>query len=212
MSDETALVVLLIAICTFWIAKYFWLGNYKEDVFVGTGTWLVGRDIPPGKADLVAETGGGDFCLREKRSKDWSLGNKIGVTSGLQPSSFRNIYLRQGDILEVNGNVTIMITPPSRIWDATAQPLGPGNYRFGVDIPEGKYDLKAISGDGEVYLAVVGKSDYTFFQDMSAGSTFKASEYANLTCTKGHEMWIQGSLQIQLSRSEHQPLFLRDII
>lgn len=211
MNDETALFILFFAAAVVLIAKYLWFGNYTEELLVGPGTYIIGQDIPPGKADLRAESGAGDFGIRDKYSKEWSIGNRLGVTSGLQPSRFRNVYLRRGDILEINGNVTILIIPPTRIWNATAEPLGPGNYRFGVDIPEGKYDLKAISGSGSVFLVDVGKSDYVFFQAMDAGGSILAKEYANLTCAKGHELWIQESLQIQLSRSEHQPLFIRKI-
>lgn len=208
MSDEIALVVLFAAACVIIIAKCVWHGEYTQDIFIGPGTYIVGRDIPPGKGDLIAEKGGGDFCIKEKGAEAWSLRNKLGVVSGLQPSRFRNVCLNKGDTLEINGNVNIMITPPVPIRDVSEEALGPGNYRFGIDCPPGRYDLEVLSGEGPVFLFEVGNKDYTFFQDMAAGNDFKASEFANVSCGKGYEMWIQGSLQIKLHYSAKQDIWL----
>lgn len=209
MSDEFAMVLILIVICGILLIRRIQPGAYKQDVFIGPGFHVVGQDIPPGKADMIAEEGGGEFSCREKGSKVWNYGNKIGVTSGVQPSRIRNLYLNPGDTLEINGNVNVMLTAPVPITDIRDETLGPGNYRFGIDVPVGKYNLETVSGDGQVYLFRVGEKEYSFYQDMDDTHNIKASEFVNVLCVRGDVMWIEGNLQIRLVHSKHQPLIFR---
>lgn len=207
MNDEIFLVLLFIAIVLVVIYKCCFHGEYGRDIFLGPGTWIVGIDLPPGKGDLIAETGAGSFCVKEFRSKEWSVGGNIGVTSGLQPGRYRNLDLHPGDTLEINGNVNIMITAPVAIRDITEENLGPGNYRFGVDVPPGKYDLEVVSGDGQVYLILPRQKEYSFYQDMDKDGG-KTHEYANLRCPRGAVLWIEGSLQIKLKFSAKQDIWM----
>lgn len=198
MTDEVFLIVMFFMMCIIILAKCIWHDEYTEDFMLGPGTYVIGRDIPAGKGDLIAESGGGDFIIKEHKADSWSLNSKIGVVSPLQPSRFRNLQLRRGDTLEINGNVNILVTSPARIKDVTLENLGPGNYCFGVDVPPGKYNLEAVSGDGEFYLFEPGQKEYSRFQDMAAGADLKAHTYANVVCQRGTVLWIQGSLQLKL--------------
>lgn len=206
MNDEVFLILVFIAIVVVVLYKCFFHGEYGRDIFLGPGTWVVGIDLPPGKGDLIAETGAGNFCVKEHRSKSWTVGNNIGVTSGLQPGRFRNLDLHPGDTLEINGNVNIMITAPVRIRDITEENLGPGIYLFGVDAPPAKYDLEVASGDGQVYVFLPRQKDYEFYQDMAKDGD-KAHEYANVRCPRGATMWIEGSLQLKLKLSAKQDIW-----
>lgn len=212
MTDLFALFIVMLGIVVLIIVKVTNRGEYEEQFFLSAGTYLVGRDIDPGKGDLKAVSGAGTFCVRNKQTKNWDIYNPIGVTSGLQPSRFRNLTLKKDDILEINGTVVVAIIPPNPICDLEEETLGPGTYRFGVDVPVGKYDLEIASGEGHVLLAVVGKDNYTFFQDMAASDPIRAASYKNVVCTTGHELWVNGSLQIKLAPSEHQPGFLSKFI
>lgn len=201
MKDETALIVLFFAICFYFFVKFCRRKLFVDDYPIGPGTYRVGVDLPCCTADLVVESGAGELCLKEKGSEDWSLTNKIGKTDDVKVPRFRNLTLNRGDTLEINGHVKLLLTEPLPIGDLDEEALGPGNYRFGVDIAPGKYNLKVLSGEGEVYLTEVDKKDYIFYQDMAAEDDKKADSYANLDCAKGFEMWIQGTLQIRLSPS-----------
>jgi len=176
--------------------------NYEEKKLVTAGTYVVGTDIPVGKADLTAISGSGSFCIKNNEVKDWTFGNLIGATSGFQPKKFRNLVLTKEDILEVNGSVKIMLSPPSPIKETMEENLVPGVYRFGVDVPPGKYNVEVVSGEGNVVLVEAGKDDYTFFQEMAPSDPLKADTFKNLNCTADHELWVRDSLQIKLNPSD----------
>lgn len=208
MTDELALIVIFFAICVVILAKCIWHGEYTEDFFLGPGTYIVGKDIPPGKGDLMAESGGGDFCIKEYKSTEWSITNKIGATSPIQPSRYRNLTLHRGDTLEINGNVNLMVTPPVKIKKVSKENLCPGNYCFGVDVPPGKYDFEAVGGDGAFYLFESGSKEYSLFQDMAEKNDQKAHSYANVVCERGSVLWIHDSLQLKLTPSAKPHIWL----
>lgn len=206
MTDEIVLILIFMIACGFLVLKYFPRSGYNEDIILGPGTYIAGYDIPTGKADLIAESGGGDFCFKQRKAKSWVMGNKIGVTSGLQPSRFRNLTLNWGDTLEINGNVTVLLTAPVPIKNVRTETLCAGNYRFGIDVPPGRYDVEITGGDGQIYITKTGESNYTIYQDMAKDNAIKADHYANLLCAKGYELWIEGSLQVKLTHSAKQNL------
>lgn len=176
--------------------------NYEEKKFVTAGTYIAGTDIPAGKADLTAISGAGHFCIKDVEVKEWTMGNPIGATSGFQPNKFRNLVLKKDDILEINGSVKIMLSPPKPIKETMDENLVPGTYRFGVDVPPGKYNVEVVSGEGNVLLVEAGNDDYTFFQEMAPSDPLKAEVFKNLNCTCDHELWVRDSLQIKLNPSD----------
>lgn len=208
MTDGFAVFLVLATIVALVLIKITNHGDYEEETFLLPGTYLVGFDIKRGKGDLRATTGAGNFIVKNRAAKDWQIGSPLGVTSGIQPSRFRNLILHTGDILEINGNVGIMITPPERIQDPSKEPLGAGIYRFGLDVPEGRYDLEVVSGNGDVLLVDVKKDNYVFFQDMSMTNSFKPSTFNNIVCDSKFELWVNGDLQIKLNPSNKQLRYL----
>lgn len=208
MTDEILLVVFgIIGVCVL-IIVMMRNGDYEEQRILPPGRYEVGVDIRPGRCDLMAESGGGDFIIRNKNADGWSLGNSIGATSGIMPSRFRNVTLMQGDILEINGNVKVLLTPPVPIADLNTETLGPGIYRFGVDVPPAKYDFEAASGSGEIIMVDIHDNSFSIFQDMAAGHPQRAKSFNNVLCSMRYELWVNGSLQIKLKRSKHQPLLI----
>lgn len=212
MTDGFAFGIVFIGGLIIFILKMRSHGEYQEMHYLSAGNYLVGEDIPKGKGDLVAESGSGSFIIKNRKTKNWSIGNLIGTTSGQQPSRFRNLSLNNGDLLEINGNVVLVLKGPIPIEKISEENLGPGIYRFGVDVPPGKYDLEIVSGDGDVLLVEVGKDNYTFYQDMSLENPFKADSFVNVNCTPLHELWINGNLQVKLKYSKKQPTLLRKIL
>lgn len=209
MTDEFAFCIVIVGVIILSIAKILSRGDYEDRVLLTAGHYLVGVDIAPGKGDLTATSGAGSFCIKNKVEKSWSMGHAIGTGSSNEPSRFRNIALNKGDILEINGTVVLMISPPVPIRDLKTETLGLGTYRFDVDVPAGKYDLEIVSGEGDVLLVEVGKDNYSFYQDMSASNPIKASSFKNVLCTPSHELWVSGTMQIKLKPSEHQPFRFR---
>ena len=202
MTDNFALFIIFCGIIALAVLQRLSSGNYEDKHFLTAGTYKAGADIPVGKADLTAISGAGNFCVKNKEVKDWTTGNLIGATSGFQPSKFRNLVLNKDDILEINGSVKVMLSPPVPIEETKEESLVPGTYRFGVDVPPGKYNLEVVSGDGNVVLVESGKDNYTFFQEMALSDPLKADAWKNVDCTDAHELWINGSLQVKLNPSD----------
>lgn len=212
MSDGFALIIVLIAGFIILIAKLVSHGEYDQQITLKSGSYLVGEDIPHGKCDMLALDGSGNFCLKNRKTQVWSIGSNIGITSGLQPSRFRNLILNKGDVLEINGKVDVLLKDPVPIRNISKETLGPGMYRFGLDVPPGKYDLVVESGDGDVLLVDVRTDNYSFYQDMSKDNPFKPESFVNVDCTRNYELWVNGNLQIKLKYSEKRPRLLRKML
>lgn len=209
MSDGFALFIVFIGVVTLIAVTVRSLGKYEEQVPLKPGSYVVGFDIDPGKCDIVAATGGGSFIVKNRTAKAWEVGNMIGITSGFQGSRFRNLRLGRGDVLEINGNVTVLLTPPTPIRNPSTEPMCAGVYRFGVDVPPGRYDLEVVSGDGDVLLVDVKKDSYVFYQDMCLQNPIKPESFNHIVCTSEFELWVNGNLQIKLKPSDKQLLLLR---
>lgn len=212
MTDGFAFGIILIAAFIILIAKWRSHGEYEDQITLPAGTYLVGEDIPHGKCDVVAKSGGGNFCVKNRKSDTWVFSINIGITSGIQPGRFRNLCLNRGDTLEVNGNLEILLKDPVPVRNISKETLGAGVYRFGLDVPPGKYDLEIASGEGDVLLVEVGKDTYTFYQDMSKENPFKPSSFLNVNCTRFHELWVNGDLQVRLVYSRKRPTLLRKML
>lgn len=208
MTDNMLLIG-VVAIGFFWLIAWMMRnGDYEEQRILGAGVYEVGVEIRPGRCDLVAADGSGSFAVRNKETDAWNMGSPIGVTSGSMPSRFRNLTLNPGDLLQIDGKVSVMLTPPKPIFDLRTETLGPGIYRFGVDVPPAKYDIEVVSGGGEIYLIELGKDTYNLFLQMAKGTAMKPSTYRNVLCSNRYELWINGSLQVKLTPSGRQPLWI----
>lgn len=202
MTDNFALWVIGLGILALVILQRLSSGNYEEREHLTAGYYKAGVDIPVGKADLVATGGAGNFIVKNSKKKDWSISNAIGATSGFQPTKYRNLILNKHDVLEVNGSVKLVLTPPTPVQETKDETLGPGTYRFGIDVPPGRYNLEVVGGVGDVLLVESGKDTYNFYQDMAEHDDFKADSYQHVDCTPAYELWIRGSLQIKLNPSD----------
>lgn len=203
MTDGMMWGVLIVMVFSIVIYLLMRNGDYNQQYILSPGTYEVGIEIPPGRCDLMAESGGGNFNIKNRNSNAWSLGNAIG-NSGVMPNRFRNVTLKRGDILQINGNVRVMLSPPVPITDLKNETLGPGIYRFGVDVPPAKYDFEIASGSGEVILVDIRTNTYDFFQDMAAGHPQRAKSYDNVVCSRRYDLWVNGTLQVKLKRSRYQ--------
>lgn len=198
------LVIIFICVLLLWLMRD---SDYEDRRILSPGVYKVGKDIQPGRCDLVAESGTGDFVLKNKKANSWTLGNKLSAVGGVAPGSFRNVTLMRGDILEINGNVTVLLTPPHPIRSLKEETLGPGIYRIGVDgIRPAKYNFKAEGGSGEIVLVDIFDNSFSIFQNMAKGQSLAAGSYDNVVCSRRYEIWINGTLQVKLTRSKKQYL------
>ena len=80
--------------------------------------------------------------------------------------------------------------------------LGAGKYVFGEDIPEGKYNLKAISGDGALYIPRQ-LDDKTYHMQMIFFGTAKSSAktYHGLSLPKGLYFEVTDNVIFEITKS-----------
>ena len=205
MSDDIALFLISIIIILYLVYRFSKRGgSYADDVPVNPGTYRIGEDLDPGKCDLVAVSGAGDICIKERGNGVWNNPFKLAAKDPAVPDRYRNMTLHRHDILEVNGKVQLLLSPPSAFASGDGAELTLGTYQFGVDIPPAKYDLKAVGGDGQFSFFAPEESEFSSFQDMALTADSKTSTYDNLLCEEGARIQVDGTLKLQLSMSKKQ--------
>ena len=197
LVDEYILLALFFAICIVLFRKY--LRPAPHSFSADSGTYVIGKNIPPGKYDLIAESGSGDFCLLEHNAMDWHLPHKLGAEGDDCSRLFRNLVLNKGDILEINGNLYIRTRAPSPIQNVLMEALVPGNYVIGSDLLPGTYNLEILSGKGQVFTTVTGQEGNPFFQEMAKDDKKMAKTYENLELTEETKLFIRGTIELKLT-------------
>lgn len=80
---------------------------------LGIGTYTVGTDIAPGKYDVVAISGHGNFQGDVASCQFGSLNEILaapGASTADRASSYSNLVLASGDVLYIKGNLTLQFT------------------------------------------------------------------------------------------------------
>ena len=205
MNDNTAMFLICVCIVLYLLYRYSQrTAKYAADVPIGPGTYRIGEDLDPGKCDIVAVSGVADICIKEHGNDVWNNAFKLAPANPIAPDRYRNRTLQPSDILEINGQAQILLTPPTPIPDGNGAELTLGAYQFGVDIPPAKYDLKAIGGNGQFTFYAPKSDEFTEFQDMAAGVDGKTDTYANLLCEDGSRLEVDGTLKLKLTKSKKQ--------
>ena len=202
MADDYILMGLFIVLCILGIRFWNKHGQEPQSFSAGPGTYVIGRNIPAGKFDLVAEEGSGDFCVLEYNALDWHHPQKLGYEGDDRSRRFRNLTLKRGDTLEINGNLWITTRNAMPISDVSQEPLEPGNYKIGLDLPAGTYNVRVLLGEGSIFNDVKEEDGKPFFQEMAVEDKEKASRYNNLYCEEGSTLYVRGNLQLQLRPSQ----------
>ena len=213
MTDDMALFLVCIITALFFLIRYSKRGgSYTDERPLDPGTYRIGEDLAPGKCDLVAASGSGDICIQERGNGIWSNNFKLGVGNPTASPRYRNLTLHPHDILEINGSIQLLITPPSAIADGSGAELMLGTYQFGVDIPPAKYDLEATEGDGQFSIFAPGENEFSIFQDMAPSTVGKSSTYHNLLCEDGARIQVDGTLKLKLSKSAKQRGWMYEVL
>ena len=204
MNDEMTLFFIIICVVLVIVYRRSKRGLYGSEIPLTPGDWRVGEDIDPGKGDLVCVGGAGDVSIQERGNGVWTNNFKLHVDSPSAPSRYRNLTLHPHDILEINGSIKVLITPPTALTEADTLELCLGCYQFGVDLPAAKYDLKATAGDGQITFYNPKETEYSLYQDMNHAADGKSGEYKNLLCDEGARLTVEGTLKVTLTKSAKQ--------
>lgn len=204
MNDEMTLIFIIIGIVLYVFYRRSKRGHYSSDIPLEPGDWRVGEDIKPGKGDLVAASGTGDISIMERGNGVWTNNFKLGADNPAAPAKYRNLTLHDSDILQINGNLKVLITPPTAIADGDGAVLTLGTYQFGLDIPPAKYNLTAEEGDGQITFFAPDETEFSVYQDMNPNMAGKSSVYNNLLCEDGARLQVSGTLKLKLTKSKKQ--------
>ena len=205
MNDNTAMFLICICIILCLLYRYSKRGGkYAAELPLGPGTYHVGEDLDPGKCDIVAVSGVADICIKERGNDDWNNPFKLAPGNPVAAARYRNMTLHPRDILEINGKAKVTLEPPTAITDGNGAELIMGTYQFGVDIPPAKYDLKAISGNGQFTFFEPKATEFSKFQDMAFEVDGKSDSYTNLLCEAGSSLVVDGTLKLKLTKSKKQ--------
>ena len=205
MNDNTAMFLICVCIILYLLYRYSKrTAKYSAELVLEPGTYQVGEDLDPGKCDIVAVSGVADICIKERGNDDWNNPFKLAPDSPVAAARYRNMTLHPRDILEINGKAKVTLAPPSAIADGNGAELVMGTYQFGVDIPPAKYDLKAISGNGQFTFFEPKATEFSTFQDMAFEVDGKSDSYTNLLCEAGSSLVVDGTLKLKLSKSKKQ--------
>ena len=79
--------------------------------------------------------------------------------------------------------------------------IGAGRYVFGEDIPMGKYDLRALSGNGMLAIQIGSEEDEEKWINFGIRDSF-AKEYKNLVLRNGWYFSLDGDLQVEITKSK----------
>ena len=205
MSDNTVMFLICMCIIVYLLYRYSArIAKYTGEVPLNPGTYRIGEDLDPGKCDIVVVSGVADICIKERGNDVWNNAMKMAADNPVAPPRYRNMTLHAHDILEINGQTKVVLEPPTAILDGNGAELTLGTYQFGIDIPPAKYDLKAISGNGQFSFFEPKASDFSEYQDMAVGVDGKTDSYTNLLCEEGSSIVIDGTLKLKLTKSKKQ--------
>lgn len=198
------------------------LGKYNalipdesESFELSTGTYVVGEDIQAGKYNVSVLSGYGRVEIWESLEEYRKNGNWIEsyYVSSDDGDTISNMRLYDGECLTVDSQIKLRFgndqaedesrTEESASSDAIT--LSAGYYTVGKDIPEGKYNLKAVHGNGAVSVsnAVGDINTYLMAEEKSnLRKTLPGSYKVSLDevqLTKGYSLIIADSLIVEFT-------------
>ena len=163
-------------------------GPYSAEL--SNGNFTAGIDFPAGNYDLEAISGGGNVL------SDNAISGGVNIIMGVKSDdmyqkSFKNAKFPKGVVLRIS-NVTIKIssekadinkmTNRSNTATKTVN-LEPGNYVAGNDFEAGIYDIKAISGNGNVSSDNILKGGINAIMGVKPDEMYQ-KEFKNIVLSK----------------------------
>lgn len=176
-----------------------------------SGNYTVGIDIPIGTYNVTVIKGKG--YVYSTSYDEGSINANMGIDdgSGTYEDSFQNLILKEDQRLTIEGPLTIEITSEKaqtknitpRETKGKECTLEGGNFTAGEDFEPGVYDIKAVSGNGNVYSDNMseGGINSTMGTDMAWG--IYEPEFKNVDLPEGTVLTISGvTVQLTPSASE----------
>ena len=146
----------------------------KEEIY-GTGQMKVGKDIPAGEYVAI---GDGYVELAPDSS-----GNLMNIITNENVINRYYITIHDGEYLKIKGNLKLYEAENAPKVDLSKEILSAGQYKVGVDLPEGEYVVQS-KGNGYVEVAKSSRGDILHNELMKADDrmyvTVKNGQYLKI--------------------------------
>ena len=168
----------------------------------GAGTYLVGRDIDPGRYDILWQSGSGNLFVGTSEGGSDKVNQIFGSSSDIQVKEYKNVTLATGNYIEVKSTLVLTFQAKAPSTQVLTTPditvLGAGIYRVGEDIAPGRYNVLWQEGFGNLFVGTYeGGGDKLIVSLGTPDNTFYTQRYNNLTLTRGDFIRINSTLFVR---------------
>ena len=178
------------------------------------GLYEAGVDIPAGTFTVKAISGIGNII-----SSDFTGIGNSGVNAlvykdedGKVASSLKEKYkIRSGVIWHLSGTVELELTysditkePSGRVYETTPKyTLTEGFYEVGRDLEPGTYNIKALSGNGNIVALAEVNGFSTSINDIvgAQDGPFSLMDIKNVHLSKGENLTVTLTLEVELYKA-----------
>jgi hypothetical protein len=157
---------------------------------LNTGKFKVGTDIPEGRYRITGD-GNGNLFIYD--TNDVPYVNEIlgGGDFGVESVT---TDLRTGETIEISGMKKATFTPAETTLYKDA--LTTGNWIVGLDVPEGRYDIKSVGG-GSGNLFIHNVTGWIEVNEILGGGEFGV-DTVTVELKEGYSITIGGMNQVAL--------------
>ena len=175
---------------------------------LSNGHYTAGIDLPVGKCNLTAISGDGNVSSSNMFSG--GINEMFGTdeaNTGYYAGEFNGLKMDKGVVLNISSGVTIQLEYTKITGRYTGRSydeentitISNGNYDIGDDIPAGIYNVKAVSGDGNINSSNMfdgGINEMFGTDDNNTG--YYSSAFANLPLSDGDTLEISNGVTVEL--------------
>lgn len=112
-------------------------------------------------------------------------------------------YLSETDNQQVKETNITQPQPPTRAPELKKNQLPQGEYKIGVDIPEGRFDFHLEWGDGVISIYdSKGQNGKLIFYEFMGNGPIRKLDCVNLECQEGWYLYLEGNVIVSISRSK----------
>lgn len=181
--------------------------DVETEYTLTSGYYTAGIDLPAGKCNLEAVKGRGN--VSSSNIFEGGINEMFGVDdgTGYYTDTFNGLKMDNNVTLNISGGVTVKLVYTNisgrytgrEFDDANKVKLTNGNYVVGVDLPEGIYNLKVLSGNGNVSSSNILDGGINEMVGVDESSGFYIQTFHNLLLDENVELSISGGVTIQLT-------------
>ena len=173
---------------------------------LGNGHYTAGIDLPIGRCNVYAVSGGGNVSSSNMFSGGMNEMFGIDDGEGWYTESFTGLKMDKNVVLDVSGGVIIRLeyTNISKGYSGRTYheeegfDLGAGNYVAGEDFPAGTYRITASYGTGNLSSSNIFDGGVNEMFGIDDGYGWYSDRIENVELPKGEELEVSGGLGVRM--------------